>query len=376
MNHIDLLVKLKSEELNQILDTLKIDNFDFQDLWKAKLIAEEYTSDRKFQRVIQEIDNQTITDLLFYVNVDKPLKEEQVKILSNYGIIVNKILPSYLKESLQNWSRSYFVKEFPDKKESVQHTQFLKMVFVLGYFERRIEIKLNWNRKKDKNVRIASEETRVIKEDFKKLIGYLVDCGIVNKSNHVYRLNHQVYRKWRQESIYTNLFNFYTDVADQRVFELMSKISRYQREAHEWVDTSIIIDTSIEYDLTKQLGLIYVHKENGRSFVQLSPEGWYLIKKEFHPLWNEKLLIISADYEVFIPFYYEPFILFDLLPFCEIEDSNYFIVLRISNVEEKRKSDDLVFFYETIKSRASHIPDVVKYDYEVLFHHESFEGSV
>lgn len=367
MNHIDLLVKLNSEELNQILDTLKIDIINgTTDLWKAKQIADEYTSDGKFQRLIQEIGNQTINDFLFYVHVEKPLKEEQVNILSKYGLIVNQILPRDLKERLQNWSRSNFVKEFPDRKESVHHTHFLKMVFVLCYFERRSEIKLNWNRKNDKNVRIASEEIRVIKENFKKLVGYLVDCGIVNKSNHVYKLNHQVYRKWRQEPIDTSLFNFYTDVADQRVFELMSKISRYQREPHEWVDTRVITDTSLEYDLTKQLGLIYVHKENDRLFVQLSPEGWYLIKKQFHPLWNEKLLIISADYEVFIPFYYEPFILFDLLPFCEIEDSSYFIVLRINNVEEKRKSDDLVFFYETIKSRASHIPDVVKYDFEVF----------
>lgn len=367
MNHIDLLVKLKSEELKQILDTLKIDVFtDATDLWKAKQIAENYTSDGKFQRVIQEIDNQTINDFLFYVHSEKPLKEEQVNILSKYGMIVNQILPSDLKERLQNWSRSYFIKEFPDRKESVHHTQFLKMVFVLCYFERRIEIKLNWNRKKDKNVRIASEETRVNKEDFKKMVGYLVDCGILNKSNQVYRLNHQVYRKWRQEPIDTNLFNFYTDVADQRVFELMSKISRYQRKPHEWVDTRVIKDISLEYDLTKQLGLIYVHKENGKSFVQLSPEGWYLIKKQFHPLWNDKLLIISADYEVFIPFNYEPFILFDLLPFCEIEDSSYFIVLRINNVDEKSKSDNLLFFYETIKARTSHIPDVVKYDFEVF----------
>jgi len=56
---------------------------------------------------------------------------------------------------------------------------------------------------------------------------------------------------------------------------------------------------------------------------------------------------------------------------AESSRAEYFYVLNhllfyvVSFPHLQYKSDDLLFFYET-KSRASHIPDVVKYDFKVL----------
>ena len=107
------------------------------------------------------------------------------------------------------------------------------------------------------------------------------------------------------------------------------KISKYQQKPDEGVDMTVISDTAIEFDKSSQLDLIQVNKKSGKTYVQLMPEGWYLAKKQVHPLWNYEALLVSASFEIFVPYHYNPFILFELLPVCRMKDSHYFLVFDI-----------------------------------------------
>jgi hypothetical protein len=72
-------------------------------------------------------------------------------------------------------------------------------------------------------------------------------------------------------------------------------------------------------------------------------------------------MLVSASFEIFVPYHYNPFILFELLPVCTMKDSHYFLVFDIELGPVKNKTV-LREFYYTLVGSSSVIPDVVNYD--------------
>lgn len=162
---------------------------------------------------------------------------------------------------------------------------------------------------------------------FWSIIKYLVGSGLIQKSKDLYSINIQKYNAWNKKSIENVMEKFYGEIAGGKVINFLEVISKQQNAPDEWIDLRIINNISLEYDRAKFLGLISTHVEDEITYVQLSPEAWMLTKKFFHPLWNEQAILVSASFEVFFPFQYEPFILNEMLPFCTLKDSHYFLVL-------------------------------------------------
>jgi len=362
LNHREALSQLSQEQLNEILNKLRIEPFkDATKTWIAKDIEAFYQDSKKFHSVIQCFGEKTINDLLLFAHIYKPINDEQVQLLNGYGILVKGELPEDLKGCLIQWSRSMFVKTFSSISEGTNHSFFLKCVLLLNYIEREQNVKLT-QRKNDRNVRLLTEELIMDKETVWKVINNLVNYGLIKKTKNLYELNVSSYKNWKKQTIDNVLETFYRKQVGSRGILFLHKISKYQEKPDEWVDMTVISDTSIEYDQSKQLGLIQVYKESGKTYVQLMPEGWYLAKKEVHPFWNKEALLISASFEIFVPYHYDPFILFELLPVCRMKDSHYFLVFDIELDQGKKNKKVLQEFYYTLTGCALVIPDVVDYE--------------
>ena len=362
MNHKEALSQLSDEQLNTILNKLNIEPFKGSTKkWIANKIAEFYQDTKKFQRIIPAIGERTIYDLLLFAHINKPFNNEQVQLLNDYGILIEGQLPEDLNDRFVRWSRSMFVKTFPLKGEEAQHSFFLQFILLLHYFEREKSVKLT-QRKNDRNVRLLTEELYMDKDTIWKAVNALVVSGLVLKTKNLYELNISKLTKWKKEPINTVLETFYEEQTISRVSLFLEKISKYQLMPEEWVDITVISNTSIEFDQARQLGLIQVHKDSGKTYIQLMPESWYITKKQIHPLWNQEAILISASFEIFVPYHYDPFILFELLPVCRLKDSHYFLVFDIDLDQAMKNKKALQEFYYTLVGCASTIPDVVDYE--------------
>ena len=362
LNHREALLQLGEEHLEDILNKLKIEPFKgATKSWIAKDIAAFYQDSKKFHHVIQSFGEQTINDLLLFAHIQKPINNEQVQLFNDYGILVEGEFPDDLKDSLIQWSRSMFVKTFSSISEGTNQSFFLKFVLLLNYFEREQNVKLT-QRKNDRNVRLLTEELIMDKETVWKVINTLVNYGFLKKTKHLYELNVSAYTKWKKQTIDKVLESFYEKQVGSRGILFLQKISKYQQNPDEWIDMTVISDTAIEFDQSRQLGLIQVHKESGKTYVQLMPEEWYLVKKQVHPLWNQEALLVSASFEIFVPYHYDPFILFELLPVCRMKDSHYFLVFDIELDQIMKNKKVTQEFHYTLTGCASAIPDVVDYE--------------
>ncbi|MFY3790505.1 hypothetical protein ACOQFO_02115 [Ureibacillus sp. MALMAid1270] len=363
MNHSDALSELSFEQLNSILKKLKIDPFKgATKTWYARVIVEFYT--KNFQRIVNIIDEKTVNDLLLFAHIQKPINDKQLQLLEDYGIIIDGELPDDIKEYLIHWSKSMFVKTFASINENPIHSIFLKCVLLLHFFERVQKVTLT-QRKNNRNVRLLTEELLMEKETVWKVINTLVNYGLIKKTKNLYELNVSSYSTWKKQTIDKILETFYEKQIGRRAILLLQKISKYQHEPNEWVDMTVISDAAIEFDQLKQLGLIQVHKNSGKTYVQLMPEGWYLVKKQVHPLWNQEALLVSASFEIFVPYHYDPFILFELLPVCRMKDSHYFLVFDIELDQIMKNKKVTQEFHYTLTGCASTIPDVVDYELKV-----------
>jgi predicted transcriptional regulator len=271
LNHKEALSQLSDEQLNKILAKIKIEPFKgATKKWIAKDIAAFYQDTEKFRRLIPSIGEKTINVLLLFAHIQKPFNYEQVQLLNDYGILVEGELPDDLKDRLIQWSRSMFVKTFSLKSEETQHSFFLKCVLLLHYFEREKNMKLT-RRKNDRNVRRLTEELFMDKETVWKALNALVQSGLVLKTKDLYELNTPVFIKWKKEPIETVLESFYREQVGNRVILFLEKVSKYQQKPDEWVDMTVISNTSIEFDQSRQLGLIQVHRNSGKTYIQLMP---------------------------------------------------------------------------------------------------------
>ncbi len=357
-------MQLDIEELRDILKNLRISVFhDSVSSWIASKIADFYLDGNKLPILIPEIGEKTIQDLQLYAHTQKPLSEEQKHLLNRYGITVNGILPDDLCDQIRQWTRIQYVKTFPSKSDDVRHTLFLKFILVLSYFEKVQEIKLI-NRKNDRNIRRISEELCIDSTSLWKIINAMVQFDFIQRSKNLYTMNVSRYHEWKRRPIDQILKEFYQKISKDRVLSFLKKVSHYQMAPDEWVDMTVLTDTSFEFDQAKSLGLIQVYKEGQKTFVKLVPESWYITKTSFPPVWNTKAIFVSAAFELFYPFHYEPFILLDLLPFCSLKDSHYFLVFDIELDKIKKIPKGGKLFYSTLMAKSILVPDVVHYEIE------------
>jgi hypothetical protein len=182
----------------------------------------------------------------------------------------------------------------------------------------------------------------------------------------------------------------------------LDTIQTLQKEEHKLISTKdagfILCEYKEEIEGLINMGLILkVIKEN-IVYIQLAPETWYMTTGQRPAEWLEENIIITPDFEVFIPYYFNPIVVDMFSCYGKLKNSviekqmlkssktknksrkreskknkyryyisidDYFLVF---DIEESKKIESKVYtysnFYEALKCN---MPDIVRDELEKSF---------
>lgn len=245
--------------------------------------------------------------LCFGVN---KIQENSLVRLSNLGIIYEgKVLPDDLKNRLVERWRKDIISNFDSYSVETRTSKFVKLILLIGYIEKET-IK---NYEDLINCSIAS------KEILNNLIDYLESSKIITRNrNDSINLDKHILKLWRNDErrILKEFYDFYFRRNDLKANLLFEALLLLQRDDMEWIHLSesdfILGKFEDEINALKLEGCIYSIKYNNSEYIQLSPEIWFLLNGDIPHAWNVKNIILTPDFELFIPYYFNPFVIYTI----------------------------------------------------------------
>jgi hypothetical protein len=372
----DALNELEEEEVIDIAK--KLEQFDpkFKKNWLINLIAELLTdpnrlTKRVFLSVRMELGEESISALLRYPYL-QDIDEQLGDMLSEYGFFINGEMPEEVGLILKENGRTFAVKELSGVKDKVTPSLFLKFLLVLGLLKKEKEIDYK-GKKFDNKIDEMIKRLYLNHQDkyvFRDFINYMIRIDLMerktDRKNNKVILKEQAVKEWEGQDALTIMKNFYYSGWERKdVFDFLENIALFQHKLTEWIDIDYLPKFIDEDRKAEKMGLVRTTEKDGKHYVQLNPEGWFLMKGEYPPIWYEKTLIVSADSEIFIPHMMDPFIAYTLLQFGSLKDNGYFIVLDIDSFDcesvNKRKYRVL---YQMLSRKSRFLPDVLRYELE------------
>lgn len=227
--------------------------------------------------------------------------------LCSLGILYkNDIIPDEIKNILFTKWREGFIKSINDPIFKVIPSAFLRLTMILrviegGYIERYEELI---------NLKFSDEFST------KELVEYLISSDIITlKSEDTIQVQNFNLKVMRNDKL-----SFMKDFYDKLILknnpvlcELLSLILTIQENHSNWVSLkdcgSISYKFANDIELLIDLGCLLHTEENNENFVQLAPDMWYILTGKHHKLWELDGVIITPDFEVFIPYFFDPLVI-------------------------------------------------------------------
>ncbi|HEF5063586.1 TPA: hypothetical protein SAQ65_002576 [Bacillus cereus] len=373
MKLIDALNELERVDLINISKELMLaSDTPFVKSWLVRQIVSRLTDVKQLcAYVFPHLSNEVKVEWIFHCFNSAELSIVSKEELMRFGLVINNDTPSDIKELIQVAGRSYVIKVFSDERIKIVHTPFLKCMLLLSHI-----IKLgNFECKQSKKDRFVREATQsLFFEDTDRMwiyefLTYFVRTGILHKTEKMYSVAEDELIVWKKRDIVTTLKRFYKQLNHQFSLSCLQSIGQYQKQPEEWIDMGIIDFKNMGYRLALQYGLIEYIEISGRTFVRLTPEGWCLAKGESHPSWNIQNFIVSAGFELFIPYNYDPFVMLEIAATFQLKDNQFFLVYDLMPLQDKTKIIELKNIQQIsyiIMNKSPYIPDVVRYELEQL----------
>ncbi|MGN4847340.1 hypothetical protein [Bacillus cereus group sp. MYBK134-1] len=372
MNLTEALKQLDQSVIISIAKELKLmnENDNFSTKWIISLIANKLTDINYLQKfVFPCLSSEVQNEMIFYSYRSQLLSEVSIRELSRFGIVINKKIPSDIQEEIRKQSRTYVIKVFAEETKKVMYTPFLKCMLFFSYVA-KVQQFVCKQTKNDKFVRKAIQSLYFFEEDrvwIYKFLDYFVCTGVLQKQDSKYSVDDDGLLIWRKRDITTNLKRFYQKLSPNFSVSWLQSIGQYQESPEEWIDLNILSVENLGYSLAIRYGLVEQIEKESRKFLRLTPEGWCLAKGISHPSWNENSFVVSAGFELFIPYHIDPFLIMEIGCALSLKDSDYFLVYDLMSIQEEKKysvcRDSRQISY-TILNKSTYIPDVVRYDLE------------
>lgn len=335
-----------------------------------------------------QLDGDEIEDLKKLCFEIGKIRTNSLNRFKQIGIIHkgNKIPNDIRNRFIYKW-RLEFIKELEDPTICVSPSVFLRLILVLGfigsgkiqYYEDLMELKF---------------VSRNIIIDIKK---YLKNQDlIICKEDSIIELNYEKVNTWKDMNPIKSFYNYYFENMDLKINECLVKIGEIQQNDSEWVSVSksklLVKKYFDEIKFLKSIGCLIVAIEDDEEYFQLSPEMRYIISEKMPLAWNKDNIVVTPDFEVFVPFYYDPLEIYDINYYGELKNRAFdnLKTSRKSRKKNKKKAkknqrqidinyrDDYYLIYdikdlknkinhlrsheELIKCLGSNIPDVVEYE--------------
>ncbi|MEI4802945.1 hypothetical protein WAZ07_16830 [Bacillus sp. FJAT-51639] len=372
MNLTEALNQLDKSAIICIAKELKLMNEKdpFSKHWLISSIVSKLKDINQLrQLVFPYISSEVQQELIFSSFGNRVLSAVSIQELSRFGLVVDEKIPSDIQKLMREEGRTYLIKIFPHETANVVYTPFLKCMLFFSYVVKvqKFECKLS---KKDRFVREVLQNLFFTKEDrawIYKFLDYFVRSGILHKQDSKYSLDEEGLLVWKRRDMFTSLKRFYQKLSPNFSVSCLQSVGQYQQDPEEWIDLNILSFENTGYRFAIQYGLIEQIEKESRNFARLTPEGWCLAKGISHPSWNENSLIISAGFELFVPYNFDPFLIMEIGCTLSLKDSGFFLVYDLMSLQEEQKHfvcGDNCQISHAILNKSLYIPDVVRYDLE------------
>jgi hypothetical protein len=285
---------------------------------------------------------------------------------ASLGLLFEETMPDDIQEMIRENMRERVVRTFSGFKEHTAPSLFLKLVLFLELI-RKDKVSLN-DKRNEKNFAKMLQKLHLKPDgesDLKTLIKYMLKKELAVHENKRFILNEGNFSLWKKRSQVENLQDFYSDIISRSsVKYYLKSIAEIQRSPEEWVDIDYLPLFIREYDVTRDLGLARLTTQEGKHFVQLTPEGWVLTKGSMAPSWKDRNIIVSADFEVFVPHTYDPYVALEISRFCRLKENDYFLVYEIDDFSGLNSlvKNEFESFSSILFEFSRHLPNVVNYE--------------
>lgn len=288
-------------------------------------------------RIYNELSSKYIWDIVDKGTHPAHLKEYEIEDLKNLcfekekigvnslnrfreiGIIdkYNNILDDIRKCLIGKW-RLEFTKALEDMTICVNPSVFLRLILILGFIE------------KDK-IQTYEELTELKfanRDIIIKIKEYLQNQDlIICREDAIIELNYQKVNTWRCINPIKGFYNYYFDIRDLKISECLYKIGEIQQNDREWISVNkanfIVKKYFAEIKFLESIGCLLVATESTEEYFQLSPEMRYIISEKIPLGWSNDNIIVTPDFEVFVPFYYNPLEIYDINYYGELNNRKF-----------------------------------------------------
>lgn len=152
--------------------------------------------------------------------------------------------------------------------------------------------------------------------------------------------------------------------------EFLTILAQAQRQPEDWINVEVFSGLVRVREISERLGLVRYMNSGEKCYVQLTAEGWYIIKKSYPDEWTERAIVVSADFEACIPCTYDPQIIAIMDYFGEMVSHDFFLVFTLENIKGNKTRNawcDYREFVKVLSERSRRLPDVVRYKLEQDF---------
>lgn len=375
----ECLKELDIGELKELATELSISVFnDAVRSHFERNIIKKLTSLDYLNKIIEKMDKPCVTTLVQLVYFGDCNDRRYLNDIRKKGLVYKNVqVPNDISKLLENCLYPKITKNY-NKLLEVKQTPFLNLIILIGLFMRD-EIKIKKTKKNRLSIKINTENKEVYytldKKLMKLLISFLDKQYAVYWEDNLLIVNRSELRKWidKDDSIKLELLYKWLRKKNKKVLEMVSVLGKVQKNYEDWIDMNVFIEGEIPYtkESIEEFGLIYFEKIHDHYFVRLTPEGWYYIKGTYPEYWCNKSILISADFEVFIPHDYDPNIIYLLDKYGQLKDNDYFLVYDIdpSNWEKGLVYQDYKsyqMFIKELETKSISMPQVVGYELKKL----------
>ncbi|MCF8012533.1 MAG: hypothetical protein K9L56_14780 [Clostridiales bacterium] len=374
MRLIKFLNELDMEELLELARELRVSIFkDSVRSYFERKIVEKLTRLDYLNKIIVKLDKPCITTLAQLVYFGTCSNKKYLDVLRKKGLVYKDMqVPDDVKELLEECLYPKISRSIR-KKWEVKETPFLNLILLIGLMQRdEINIKKLKNNSSKSKIKAENKNAYSnLERDRDLLINFLEHQDIVYWKDNILLINRPELLLWNKKDNATKfelLYNWLR-AKNKKVHEMVAALSRIQNDIDDWIEIDVFVEGDIPYtkETIEKFGLVSFCKIKDQGFVKLTPVVWYCIKGIYSSYWYSKSILISADFEVFIPHDFDPNIISLLDKYGQLKDFDYFLVYDIdpSNLKKEllyQESKSYQMFIEELEIKSDTMPQVVDYE--------------
>lgn len=316
----------------------------------------------------------------------EPSAYESVLFLKDLGMVFERNVVAYdIKDKLLKKLRlDYTYSTDGTATTVVKHTPFLSLFMVLDLVRKG---------------KIASKDTISLLNinNNQKVIRYLRKEGIINNSTDL-QINEHIFRKWLEPSALIGFYQFYLEAEYSNALGILNTIYLMQVDYNMAIKKKDIVQIlETNYALLQrleELGLVLQLIIKDETYIMLSNEAWFLLSGKEPVQWANDNLIVTTDFELFVPYNFNPFKVSLIGSFGqlvnkivndipvkkkysrgkksnnkskkELNTSDYFLIFNIEKSGDKAKKYNYRYkeFHELVED--CKLPDLVKDNFNLI----------